>query len=249
MATVANTPAELQAAERRFYSWMAIALIALVFIGFAPSFYLRGIVPQYPRPNPTLNLSVLLHGGLFTLWMLAFVVQTQLVAAGRRDVHMKLGAASLLLALAIIPMMYLVAVWQVARANQPPFTTPLNWTVIPLAVIPVYAFLLWQGWSHRREAQWHKRLMLSAAIVVVMGPVFGRLPIAPPTLAGFSLQHSLGLVLFVPLFLWDRRSQGRVHPATWLGFSLAVAMLAVSTAVLATGAWEPIARHLPGVGN
>ena len=24
--------------------------------------------------------------------------------------------------------MYLTAVWQVARANQPPFTDPLNWT-------------------------------------------------------------------------------------------------------------------------
>lgn len=249
MATLADNPVSRHAAERRFYSWMAIALIALVFIGFAPSFYLRGIVPQYPRPNPTLNPSVLLHGGLFTLWMLAFVAQTQLVAAGRRDVHMKLGAASLLLALAIIPMMYLVAVWQVARANQPPFTTPLGWTIVPLAVIPVYAILLWQGWRRRREAQWHKRLMLSAAIAVAMGPSLGRIPIAPPTLGGFTFQHTLGLALFIPLMLWDRRSQGRIHPATWLGFSLVVMMIAVSTAFLATGAWAPIARHLPGVGG
>ena len=249
MATTANTPVGLQAAERRFYSWMAIALIALVFIGFAPSFYLRGIVPQYPRPNPTLNPTVLLHGGLFTVWMLAFVAQTQLVAAGRRDLHMKLGAASLLLALAIIPMMYLVAVWQVARANQPPFTTPLGWTVVPLAVIPVYAILLWQGWNRRREAQFHKRLMLSAAIVVVMGPSLGRMPIAPPTLGGFTFQHTLGLALFIPIMLWDRRCQRRIHPATWLGFSLATAMIVVSTVFLATGTWAPIARYLPGVGD
>lgn len=247
MATITDNPMDRQAAERRFYSWMAIALVALMFLGFAPSFYLRGIVPPYPRPNPTLTPWVVLHGSLFTLWMLVLVAQTQLVAAGRRDLHKKLGVASILLAILIIPMMYVTAVWQVARANQPPFTDPLNWTVIPLAVIPVFAFLVWNGWKRRRDAQWHKRLMLSAAIVVVMGPVFGRLPIAPPTLAGFSFQHSLGLVLFVPLFLWDRRSQGRVHPATWLGFSLAVAMLAVSTAFLATGAWAPIAAHLPGV--
>ena len=36
--------------------------------------------------------------------------------------------------LAIIPMMYLVAVWQAGRASQPPFTDPLNWTIVPLAV-------------------------------------------------------------------------------------------------------------------
>ena len=247
MATITDNPMDRQAAERRFYSWMAIALVALMFLGFAPSFYLRGIVPPYPRPNPTLTPWVVLHGSLFTLWMLVLVAQTQLVAAGRRDLHKKLGVASIFLAILIIPMMYVTAVWQVARANQPPFTDPLNWTVIPLAVIPVFAFLVWNGWKRRRDAQWHKRLMLSAAIVVVMGPVFGRLPIAPPTLAGFSFQHSLGLVLFVPLLLWDRRSQGRVHPATWLCFSLAVAMLAISTAILATGTWAPIAAYLPGV--
>ena len=94
MATIAHSPDERQTAERRFYSRMAIALIALAFLGFAPSFYLRGIVPPYPRPNPTLPLSVLLHGVLFTLWMLVLVAQTQLVAAGRRDLHMKLGGAS-----------------------------------------------------------------------------------------------------------------------------------------------------------
>ena len=247
MTTITHPPTERQTAERRFYSRMAIALIALAFLGFAPSFYLRGIVPSYPRPNPTLPLSVLLHGGLFTLWMLVLVAQTQLVAAGRRDLHMKLGGASMVLALLIIPMMYLVAVWQVGRANQPPFTSPLGWTIVPLAVIPVYAILVWNGWRRRREAQWHKRMMLGAAIVVVLGPAIGRLPIAPPTLGGFTFQHVLGLALFVPLMLWDRRSQGRIHPATWFGFSLATMMIAVSTAVLATGAWAPIAARLPGV--
>lgn len=247
MATIAHSPAERQTAERRFYSRMAIALIALAFLGFAPSFYLRGIVPSYPRPNPTLPLSVLLHGGLFTLWMLVLVAQTQLVAAGRRDLHMKLGGVSIMLALLIIPMMYLVAVWQVERANQPPFTSPLGWTIVPLAVIPVYAILVWNGWRRRREAQWHKRMMLGAAIVVVLGPAIGRLPIAPPTLGGFTFQHVLGLALFVPLMLWDRRSQGRIHPATWLGFSLATLMIAISTAFLATDTWAPIAAYLPGV--
>src|SRR4051794_12346124 len=116
MATVATSPAERQSAERRFYSRMAIFMVALVFIGFAPSFYLRGYV-NVPRPNPTLPPSVLAHGMLFTLWMLVLVAQTHLVAAGRRDLHMKLGKLSFLLALAILPLMYLVGVWQVARAN------------------------------------------------------------------------------------------------------------------------------------
>lgn len=249
MATVAEPPPiDRQKAERRFYSGMAILLTAVVFIGFAPSFYLRDIVPAYPRPNPTLPPSVILHGSLFTLWMVALITQTQLVAAGRRDLHMKLGAATLVLAIAIVPTMYLVAVWQVARANQPPFTDPLNWTAIPLAAIPAFAYLVWQAWRRRREAQWHKRLMLGAAIVAVAGPGFGRIPMVPPSLWGFSFQMLLGIgLLFAPMFVWDRRSMERVHPATWTAFVLAVAATVVPLILIGTGTWAPIAQHLPGV--
>lgn len=248
MATITGVIGDRQTAERRFYSRMALFLILLVFLGFAPSFYLRGVVPSYPRPNPTLPLSVLLHGGLFSLWMLLVVAQTQLVAAGRRDVHMKLGALTVLIALALIPVMYLTAVWQVARANQPPFTDPLTWTIIPLAVIVPFFILIWQGWAQRGYAQWHKRLMLSAAILIVAGPSIGRLPLAPPTIAGFTFQMTLGLALFIPLFLWDRRTQGQVHPATWLGFGMAVLSVWVPLAIIWTGAdWASIAAHLPGV--
>lgn len=247
MATVTSSRSELLSAERRFYSRMALFLVALVFIAFAPSFYLRDVVPSYPRPNPTLPPSVLLHGSLFTLWVMVFVAQTQLVANRRTDLHMKLGKASMLLALAIAPMMYLVGVWQVERANQPPFTDALNWTILPLAAIPAYAILVWTGWRRRKQAQWHKRAMLSAAIVVVAGPSIGRLPIAPPTFGGFTFQMLLGLALFVPLMLWDRRSLGHVHPATWLGFGLLAASVIISIVSIGTGAWAPIARHLPGV--
>lgn len=247
MATVA-APGGRVKSERRFYSGMALLLMAVVFIGFAPSFYLKDTVPAYPRPNPTLPPSVILHGILFTLWMMAFIAQTQLVAAGRRDIHMKLGSATMLLAIAIVPMMYLAAVWQVARANQPPFTDPLNWTAVPLAVVPVFAYLVWRAWRRRREAQWHKRLMLGAAIVAVAGPGFGRIPMAPPILWGFAFQMLLGVgLLFAPMFVWDRRSQARVHPATWTAFLLALAATVIPLILIGTGSWAPIARHLPGV--
>jgi hypothetical protein len=250
MATVTSPRAEQLSAERKFYSRMALFLMALMFIGFAPSFYLRDIVPAYPRPNPTLPPAVLLHGAIFTLWMLAVVAQTQLISARRVELHMKIGAMTVLLAIALIPIMYLTAVWQVARANQAPFTDPLTWTIVPLAVIIPFAIMIWQGWAHRRNAQWHKRAMISAAILIVAGPSIGRLPVAPPTLVGFTFQFLLGLVLFVPLFVWDRRTQGRVHPATWLGFAMLAISIFIPLAVFWTGAdWASVAARLPGVGS
>ena len=182
--------------------------------------------------------------------MLLVVAQTQLVRAGRRDIHMKLGVATVLLAIALIPVMYLTATWAVVRATQPPFTDPLTWTIVPLAVIVPFAVMVWTGWKNRLNAQWHKRAMLSAAILAVAGPAIGRLPIAPPTLGGFTFIFLLGLLLFVPLFVWDKRTRGEIHPATWLGFAMLVASIALPLVVFWTGAdWASIAAELPGVGR
>src|SRR5437764_5002674 len=182
MATIVASPPDRKASERKFYSRMALFLVLLVLLGFGPSFYLRGIVPSYPRPNPTLPLAVILHGSVFTIWMALIIAQTQLISARKHEVHMRLGKLGMLFAILMIPVMYVTAVWQVARANQPPFTDPLTWTIVPLAVIIPFAILVGRGWANRRDVQTHKRLMLSAAILVVMGPSIGRLPIAPPTI-------------------------------------------------------------------
>jgi hypothetical protein len=248
MATIVASPADRKASERKFYTRMALFLVFLVLLGFGPSFYLRGIVPSYPRPNPTLPPTVILHGSVFTLWMALIVTQTQLISARKHEIHMRLGKLTALLALLMIPVMYMTAVWQVARANQPPFTDPLTWTIVPLSVIIPFAIMVWNGWSKRRDAPWHKRSMMSAAILVVMGPSIGRLPIAPPTIVGFTFVFLLGLLLFVPMFVHDRKLLGHVHPATRLGFTMAVISVAIPLAVFWSGAdWAGIAAKLPGV--
>jgi hypothetical protein len=248
MATVVAPAADRKASERKFYSRMAIFLVFLVLLGFGPSFYLRGIVPPYPRPNPSLPPAVLLHGSVFTLWMAAIVTQTQLISARKHAVHMQLGKLTMLLAILMIPVMYLTAVWQVARTTQPPFTDPLTWTIVPLSVIIPFAVLVWQGWTHRRNAQYHKRYLLSAAILTVMGPSIGRLPIGPPILPVFTVQLLLGLCVFIPLFLWDRKSLGHVHPATRFGFTLGAVTVTIPLAVYWFNLpWAKVAAHLPGV--
>jgi hypothetical protein len=249
MATLVASGTDRKASERKFYSRMALFLVFVVLLGFGPSFYFRNIVPSYPRPNPTLPLSVILHGSVFTLWMALIVAQTQLIAARKHAIHMQLGIIGMLLAIVMIPVMYLAAVWQVARANQAPFTDPLTWTIVPLATIIPFAALVSQGWANRRNVQTHKRLMLSAAILVVMGPAIGRLPIAPPTMVGFSVQMLVGFLLFVPLLLWDRRTIGEVHPATKFGIAMAALWVVFPLAVFWLDLpWAKVAAHLPGVG-
>jgi hypothetical protein len=227
---------------------MALFLVVLVLLGFGPSFYLKGIVPAYPRPNPTLPPTVILHGTVFTLWMLAIVAQTQLISAKKHAIHMQLGKLTVALAVLMIPVMYLTSVWQVARANQPPFTDPLTWTIVPLAGIIPFAIMVWRGWSNRRNASVHKRSMLSAAILTVAGPTIGRLPLAPPSLVSFTIIFLLGLLLFVPLFVHDRRIEGQIHPESRLGFTMLAISIAVPLTVFWSGVdWAGVAAKLPGV--
>lgn len=231
--------------ERRFYGRMAIAMLVVEFLGFAPSFYLRGLI-HVPRPNPSLPLLVMLHGLVFSAWMLIFFAQTRLVAAGRRDLHKKLGMAGMALALAMVPMMYLVAVGQVERANQPPFTTPIAWTAIPLIPIPFFALVVALGWKYRAQAQAHKRLMLGAALMM-MNPATGRFPLLPPSFTSQAILAVLAWSMFIPLLIWDKRTLGRLHWATKVGSGASAIAIILSYVALANPAWSSFAAHLPGI--
>lgn len=225
--------------ERRFYTGMAIFMIAMVLIGFAPSFYFRGLV-QYPRPNPSISPLILLHGIMFSAWMILFIVQVRFVAAGRRDLHMQLGRWGMILAIALVPLMIATTIGQVARANQPPIFTPLGWTAVPAFVIPAFIALVWGGWSYRRDAQVHKRLMLGAALIM-MDPAIGRLPIVPPTEFGFHISSFISWLPFLALFVWDWRTIGRVHRATLYGAGLLALSMILRGFALTSPLWASFA--------
>jgi hypothetical protein len=231
-----------QHAERRFYTRMAWFMIVTVFAGFSASFYLRGLVP-FPRPNPTMNPLIYLHGGVFTVWMLLFLTQARLIATGQRRTHMRLGIAGMLLGVAMLLLMFFVAAEQVARANQPPFVTPLAWLAVPLSSIPVFALFIAMGWHYRRQAQVHKRFMLLAALMM-MEPAIARLPLMPPSLTSQYVMAFLGWATVVPLMIWDRRSLGRLHWATLLGSVAMAAALILRFAVWRTVGWESFAAKL-----
>jgi hypothetical protein len=72
--------------DRQFFTGMAIAMLVFVFIGFARSYFLAGVLHSRPLPN----LLVHVHGALFTAWILLLVTQTSLVAGHRVRLHRRL---------------------------------------------------------------------------------------------------------------------------------------------------------------
>ncbi|WP_066775783.1 hypothetical protein [Sphingomonas sp. CCH5-D11] len=232
-------------AERRFYRYMAWLMVALVFAGFAPGWFLRGMVPS-PRPLAPLDGAVVAHGLLCTLWLLIFWTQTQLVSAGRRDLHMRLGVAGLIVAVLMIPFMYLTMIHLPQRMTQPPGVSPYGWMALPMGALLSYTPLAALGFIRRRDGQAHKRLML-AATLVFMGPAMGRIPLGPPSPAMFTASQVIGLLPFGLLFWWDRMSLGRLHWASITGAALTSAGAAFGVGLMNAPGWISVAQRLPGV--
>lgn len=227
-----------QTAERWFYSGMAAAMVATVFIGFAPSYYLRGVVEPYAPVLPMTPLSHL-HGILFSAWTALFVAQTWLVAGGRTDIHRKLGLTAFALLPAMIVVAVLASLHGAVRHAGPPMIPPLNFLAVPLFDIPVFAILIGAALWKRREPQTHKRLML-LTMVGMMGPAIGRLPIVttlPPPVVIFGLPD----LFLLALIGWDLATRGRLHKATVWGGTLLVGSQVLRTAVMMTPAWVAFA--------
>ncbi len=196
-------------------------MVGVIAFGFAPSFYLRGVIPRrYPLEN--LNPLVVLHGLLFTSWLLLFAAQTCLVSAGRLDLHRRVGRAGFVL----LPLLAVVGLLTSLGGTARPLTAPtgmnpLSWLAISLLDVPVFTTLIALGLAKRFRPQTHKRL-LYVGMTDMMGPGFGRMPLpVPPALHG-----PVGTILLPSLFLlaligWDIRAFGRPLAVT-LWSSLAV---------------------------
>ena len=96
--------------RRWFFAGMGFVVLATVFAGFAPTYYLKPLFA-----TPALPLSVHIHGALFSAWVLLFAAQTSLVAANRTDLHKRIGIGGAVLAVAMV-----VAVsWSRSHRREP----------------------------------------------------------------------------------------------------------------------------------
>lgn len=231
---IALTKAALPS-ERIFYSSMAAIMIVVIFVGFAPSFYLRPALA--PANLPVLTPLVWAHALIFTAWALLFIVQTALVAAGRRDLHRRLGMAGVPLLLGMVVVGVLAAVHSAIRASGPPIVPPLSWLAVPIFSVPAYGGLIAAALYRRGRPQAHKRLML-LAMVIMLAPALGRIP----TTAGVSGMVVIPGLFVLALVLWDIRTLGRPHRATIWGGATVLASLVLPLVVWRTDGWLAFAR-------
>lgn len=233
MATAAPKPRAFNS-ERLFYLLMVAAILATVFVGFAPTFYLRGAVAPRVAILPLTPL-IIIHGALFTGWVLLVTAQVSLVAIRRLDFHRRMGLVGLVMVTAMVVIGALVALDGVTRQSGRPGIAPLTWLAIPLLDMPVFAGLIGFALYKRRSPQTHKRLML-IAMIGLLAPSLGRMPWPEGTTLPVAIIGSL-CVFLTPIVIRDIATLGKVHPATIGGSAWLIGSWFLRIAVWRSALW------------
>jgi hypothetical protein len=227
-ATAPAAARRLRLADHRFYAGACAAAFAIVFAGFARTYYLRVLFGQPPLP-----WLLHLHGALMTSWFVLFFVQTRLIASHLVHLHRRLGIFGGVLAGLIVIIGSTVAIRATARdvhlpgSGGPP---PLVFMGFILAALLVFAVLVGAALVLRRRRDYHKRLMLLSCLSMI-GPGLTRIPLErfPAALAflksgGWAGLFSLDAMVLYACIAWDTARHRRLHPA-FVGGGLLIIMV------------------------
>ena len=224
----------------RFHSYFALTVALLIVVGFFRSFYGRPLFDLPPLPS-----LYVLHGIVFTSWLVLFVVQTRLVATRQVAVHRKLGIAGAVLALAIIVIGVITALHSAAIPQPRPLgMSSSQFSIVALSSIALFAICIVAAIALRRKPEYHRRLMV-LAMISVLGP-----PVARLTLLFHAGSHFLVIQAVVPalLLLWclvnDWRKHHLIHPLYVIGGALIVLSWPARIAIAQTDTWINISAWL-----
>lgn len=222
-----------------FFISLSLAISITVLLGFAPTFYLR----TYFHPDPLPPL-LILHGLVFSSWIVLLLVQTTLITAKKPRLHKRLGIAGAVLALLVIVVGVSTAILR-TKVDASTGSGPLAFLTIPLGDMLVFGILVGCALKFRHRVDVHKRLMILATLTILPAAV-ARLPL------GFIFRihpltvFALSDLFIVPLFVYDFLKSGRLHRATILGGLLLIVSHPLRFVIGNTHVWLVFAAWLVG---
>jgi hypothetical protein len=222
-----------RANEHIFFGLATLALLAIVLIGFAKTYFLAGVFLA-PLPSPLVHVHAVLNVG----WLLLLLVQVVLAATAHLRWHRQLGS---LLAVWVLLMLLVGPPTVVMAVRRPHSDVGGREFFGDLAQLLVFAILVGTALARRGDSATHKRLMLLGTAVLML-PALARWPFALP------LPVFLGLYLSVPFALvaWDAATLRRVHPATVGGLGLIALVIVATLAIPSTPLWIDVVRAVKG---
>jgi len=216
--------------DRPVYVWAALAVALIAVIGFARTYYLKGLFASSPLP-----VLLHVHGAIMTLWCILFIAQTCLVAGHRVDLHRRLGVLGVALAIVVVGIGTYVTVAatasEVRRHVIGRFHFLLGFNLVNLLL---FAALLGTGVAFRSRPEFHKRLMLLATISL-LAPAIARITLLF-THSGMVQMLAFDFCVLVCVVV-DTIRHRRLHPAFGWGALLILVSFHLTFAAVQTKAW------------
>jgi FtsH-binding integral membrane protein len=236
--------------DRDFFLLILVAIWGGVAAGFIPD-SLEHFNGHHVAYAPIVHV----HAVSYVAWLGLLTTQMSLIRADRSDLHRRLGLVSLFM----IPWMAIIGPWTGLVMQRAEFGTPDgNPPFMILQVLSMLCFVVLSGaaLAKRRDAAFHKRLMLMGTIVLAdagfgrwIGPYLG--PFIAMNFGGgplaFHVPHFIGSDLLILAILgYDLVTRRRVKPLV-LGAAVFVLITQLATtAIYGLPAWQALATHLVG---
>ncbi|MEE8542514.1 MAG: hypothetical protein V3S94_01510 [Gammaproteobacteria bacterium] len=203
-----------------FYLGITLLLIAMVVVGFWPSYF--GPLTSGGVTRPWV---IHLHGAVFSGWMALLLLQVSLASVGRVQLHRRIGSlgiayGALVLVLGIV-VSFAAPVLHV-RAGEWTVDQAAAFMLLPLVDMVLFAGFFGTAIAYRRKPEIHKRLILAATVALAFAAVF-RMSFLSPLL--FLIVWLTPLVIALVFDLVSRR---RFHAVNVVSITvLAVAFVRI----------------------
>jgi hypothetical protein len=249
-----------QTTRNTFFLTMALLLLALVFLGFAPTFYLRPVFATIDEPTASRSLPVylLVHGLAVSSWYLLFAGQAVMIRYRRVALHRLIGWTGIVSACAVVVSGFVVLSRLVPRRlieGQPvppgliegvgPIILFQTWNLICFLIVVMLA--VW----FRKRSWLHRRLMLIASIQIIgaaltTNRMFGATlqSLVPDSI---SVPLILALLLAFALPVFDYVSARRVYAVSAVGTSILLAPIVLVPLLLESSVAATLVRWLGNV--
>ena len=213
---------------------MSILMTAGVGLGFSRTYFTRIAAGT---TTPLIHI----HGAVFAAWMVLFVTQTVLVAAGNTRLHRRIGVAGVFFAVLMLVLGSVTGIVAARHGYTGPFPIdagPLAFLLVaPVRDMLVFGALTGAAIVLRRDIESHKRLM-------VMATLGGLAPAGFVRISG----ETVGITLVIVLLLAGPAYDWLVHKRVYAAYVWGIAVSILSTAAFAwmaqTAVWQSFARTL-----
>ncbi len=223
--------------DRWLFGAAAVFALLVVFAGFSQSYYLKAFFNTPELPSRLVHL----HGIVMTAWFALFLVQVRLVAAGNTRLHRKLGYGAIGLAVLVLVVGSLTAIYAAKAGRAPPGPPPLVFLAIPLGDMVFFAIAFSLAIAYRRRSDFHKRFMLLASLGMLTAAI-ARLPF--PQGSGLPVFFGTLDLAILAIIAVDTIRNRRLHPAFGWGLLLVLGSQAGRFLVAGTPQWNSFAAWL-----